>query len=30
MADNEAALRLYAGFGFAEQYRYWYRVAQEV
>ncbi len=28
MADNEAAQRLYAGFGFAEVYRYWYRVAE--
>jgi ribosomal protein S18 acetylase RimI-like enzyme len=26
MCNNAAALALYAGLGFAEQYRYWYRV----
>ena len=26
MLDNAPALRLYAGFGFREAYRYWYRV----
>jgi GNAT superfamily N-acetyltransferase len=26
MGNNAAALALYAGLGFAEQYRYWYRV----
>ncbi|MBB5191297.1 ribosomal protein S18 acetylase RimI-like enzyme [Silvimonas terrae] len=25
VASNEAAVALYAGFGFVEQYRYWYR-----
>jgi GNAT superfamily N-acetyltransferase len=26
MCDNDPALRLYAGLGFEERYRYWYRV----
>ena len=30
LSNNLPAQRLYAGFGFAEQYQYWYRVAQEV
>jgi ribosomal protein S18 acetylase RimI-like enzyme len=27
MLNNEPALKLYAGLGFREMYRYWYRVA---
>jgi GNAT superfamily N-acetyltransferase len=26
MCDNDPALRLYAGLGFRERYRYWYRI----